>query len=112
LRPRLLEAHAPREPAPDGSAAFLDGGYYATTQDFRDIEEFTASAVLDGDLAALEPLVKAKKPWDGFVVPVPRREGELLGDDQRPAWLPRGVGLARSDRYNDDYGYEKGGSAQ
>lgn len=108
----LLEAHAPKEPAPDGSAAFLDGGYYATTEDFRDIEEFTASAVLDEDLPALEPLVKAKQPWDGFVVPVPRREGELLGDDQRPAWLPRWVGLASSGKYTEDYGYEKGGSTQ
>jgi CRISPR-associated endonuclease/helicase Cas3 len=106
----LLEQHAREEAAHDGGAHFLDGGYYATTRSLRDIEEFNESCVLDTDLVALEPFIKKQKkdPWDGYIVPVPR--GEVLGDDARPAWLPKWVGLARGSFYDKHYGYMKGGS--
>ncbi len=103
-----LARFAPKEARHDGSARFLDSGYYATTGSLRDIEEFNESCVLDADLAALEPLAKAKVPWDAFVVPVPR--AEVLPEKDRPAWLPKWVQLARADRYDNALGYLKGGS--
>ncbi len=103
-----LDRFAPKEARADGSARFLDSGYYATAGSLRDIEEFNESCVLDADLAALEPIVKSRQPWDAFVVPVPR--GEVLDDGQRPAWLPKWVKVARAARYDDAYGYVKGGT--
>jgi CRISPR-associated endonuclease/helicase Cas3 len=103
-----LAQFAPGEARADDFARFLDSGYYATTGSLRDLEEFNESCVLDGDLAAIEPCVVGRTPWDGFVVPVPK--GEVLGDDARPAWLPKWVGLARSSRYESQYGYVKGGT--
>jgi CRISPR-associated endonuclease/helicase Cas3 len=103
-----LARFAPGEALADGSARFLDSGFYATAGSLRDIEEFNESSVLDGDLDHVEEALRARAPWDGFVVPVPR--GELLGDDARPAWLPKWVGLARSSRYEVALGYMKGGS--
>ncbi len=103
-----LAQFAPGAARVDDFARFLDSGYYATTGSLRDLEEFNESCVLDGDLAAIEPCITGRTPWDGFVVPVPR--GEVLGDDARPAWLPKWVGLARSSRYEAQYGYVKEGS--
>lgn len=108
LLSECLARFALGESRADGSARFLDSGYYATRGSLRDIEEFNESCVLDGDLPAIEPLVTARAAWDGFVVPVPK--AELLGDEARPPWLPKWIHLARSGRYEAAYGYVKGGT--
>ena len=46
----LLETHALREPQADGSARFLEGGYFATPGVFRDVDDYTAPCILDSRL--------------------------------------------------------------
>ncbi len=106
---QCLADHAPGEPLADGGARFLDSGYYATAGSLRDIEEFNESCVLDDDLAALRPLVDTHGSWDGYVLPVPRKE--VLPEDAKPAWLPKWVNVARASRYNATDGYIKEGAA-
>lgn len=98
-----LERHAPGEALAEGSARFLEGGYFATPGSLRDVDERHATAVLDGDLDRVEGLWRAKRPYDGFLLPVPHRL--LKARDTRPAWLPRHLSVAPSERYSTDLGF-------
>lgn len=104
-----LARFAPGEASPDGSARFLASGYYATPGSLRDIDEFNESCVLDRDLKDIEARALAKDPWDGFVVPVARRD--VLHNAERPEWLPKWVGIADGDRYDERFGYQRGGAS-
>src|SRR5262249_20084053 len=71
-------AEAPAPPArSDELSSFLKSGPYAMggEEDFRDIEEFTVSAVLTNDVDEFVKLNQGKKPTDGLILPVPRRLG-------------------------------------
>src|SRR5262249_3163649 len=94
-----LERHATGEPLSDGSARFLESGYFAVRGEFRDIDEFALPCVLTSDLDAVKSLDKAHKPFDGFIVNVPKSHVLKPEDVERPAWLPKYLNLANGDLY-------------
>src|ERR1043165_4464478 len=99
----FLEKHSLREPVVDGSARFLDGGYFATPGMFRDAEDFTNPCILDCDLVAVKNLLDSRKPYDGYVVNVPHK---MIEDEiTKPRWLPKFLGIAPSKLYDEDRGF-------
>ncbi len=99
----LLEIHALRDPQADGSARFLDGGYFATPGVFRDVDDYTAPCILDIDLETVQGLLAERKPYDGYVVGVPHR---IVADrTNTPSWLPKFLGVASADCYDKDRGF-------
>jgi CRISPR-associated endonuclease/helicase Cas3 len=99
----LLEKHSLREPQADGSARFLDGGYFATPGMFRDAEDFTRPCILDSDLEAVKKMLTERKPYDGYVVGVPLKWIE--DSAANPGWLPKYLGIARSEFYDNYRGF-------
>src|SRR5262249_45226447 len=90
-----LKEHAMGEPLADGSARFLDSGYFAVRGEFRDIDEFALPCLLTTDLDAVKKdCIDAGKPYDGFIVNVPKSHALKPEDVERPAWLPKYLGLA------------------
>ena len=100
-----LERHATGEPLSDGSALFLESGYFAVRGEFRDIDEFALQCVLtsglpeNSDVAAVKACFDAHKPYDGFIVNVPKSQVLKPEDVERPAWLPKYLHLANGDLY-------------
>jgi CRISPR-associated endonuclease/helicase Cas3 len=105
-----LEKHAPAERRADGSARFLDGGYFATPGSFRDGEDFTHPCILDKDVPRVRELLAGRQSYEGFIVPVPRRS--VLPEAERPAGLPAYLGVARGAAYTQWLGFrtEEGGT--
>jgi CRISPR-associated endonuclease/helicase Cas3 len=99
----LLERHALREPQSDGSARFLDGGYFATPGAFRDADDFTTACILDGDLETVKALLDRGEPYDGYVVSVSTKMVEA--GDNNPSWLPAYLGITRSEFYDEQRGF-------
>ena len=99
----LLETHALREPQADGSARFLEGGYFATPGAFRDADDFTTPCILDCDLETVQGLLAMRKPYDGYVVSVPKKMVE--DHTTAPSWLPKFLGVARADCYDQNRGF-------
>ena len=99
----LLEKHSLYEPQADGSARFLDGGYFATPGMFRDADDFTRPCVLDSDLGAVKKMLTERKPYDGYVVGVPLKRIEDCAAN--PGWLPKYLGIARSEFYDSNRGF-------
>lgn len=97
----LLETHSLGEPKADGSARFLEGGYFATSGVFRDIDEYTHPCILDSDIDVVKAIRDDHKPYDGFVVSVPRKH---VGES-RPEWLPKYLGIAEAKLYSKDKGF-------
>lgn len=99
-----LQRHAPQEPLADGSARFLEGGYFATPGSLRDIDGHKVSAVLDSDLEVLRERLAGRSPYDDLICPVPRRWA--LDDAERPSWMPRHLSVAPSDQYSVNLGFQ------
>ena len=99
----LLETHSIAEPAGDDSASFLDSGYFATRGEFRDTDEFALPCILDDEVKTVIALIKDKKPYDGFVVNVPKSFIDLKAE--RPAGLPKHLYVADHRRYNEQRGF-------
>lgn len=95
-----LEEHSPLEARPEGSASFLESGYYAVAAEFRDIDDFARQCVLDSDLDEVLAAQRAREPIDGFVLPVPRREPTDEVDS-----LPPYLRVASATRYDQRLGY-------
>jgi CRISPR-associated endonuclease/helicase Cas3 len=96
-------AEAPSPPARvDELSSFLKSGPYAMggMEDFRDIDDFTVSAVLAMDVPQFVGLQSAKQPTDGLIVPVPRR----LGRERDPC-LPGYLALANDQHYHPLIGF-------
>jgi CRISPR-associated endonuclease/helicase Cas3 len=100
-----LERHAKGEPLSDGSARFLESGYFAVRGEFRDIDEFALPCVLTTDLDEVKPLAKEHKPFDGYIVNVPKSHVLKPEDVERPAWLPKYLNLANGDLYSRKRGF-------
>lgn len=106
-----LAMHAKGEPLSDGSARFLESGYFAVRGGFRDIDDFASPCVLwsdqpeKSDLDAVKTLVKAHEPYDGFIVNVPKGYVLKPEDVERPAWLPKYLNLANGDLYSSKRGF-------
>ena len=99
----LLETHALGEPQPDGSARFLESGYFATPGAFRDADDYTNPCILDCDLETVQGKLAERKPYDGYVVSVPHKMVEDRTNP--PSWLPKFLGVARADCYDKDRGF-------
>jgi CRISPR-associated endonuclease/helicase Cas3 len=104
-----LETYARSERYADGSASFLDSGYYATPGSFRDTDEFAVPCILDCDFDAVESLIKERKPYDGFKVNVPRKwvKAWLEEDNTRPSWVPKYLNVVSgaAGRYQGNRGF-------
>lgn len=103
LMAEMLEKHARPQPIADGSARLLEGGYYATPGAFRDTDEFTQPAILNKDLAEMKEYLDAGKPYDALVINVPGKFAKATYD--RPAWLPRYLGIADARFYDPHLGF-------
>ncbi len=101
LEEALAAAPSPPQRA-DELSSFLRSGPYAMAgeEDFRDIEEFTVSAVLAQDVPEFVRLRAQRTPTDGLVLPVPRRFGR-----ERDVRLPSYVAVARDDHYDPLLGF-------
>lgn len=99
-----LEVHSIAERYGDGSSSFITGGYWATSEPFRDGKDFTVSAILDTDLDEVEKLIEQRQPIDGFVVPIPKKYS-LEMSKNRPADLPKYLAIASSQFYSEIRGF-------
>lgn len=99
----MLETHSLNEPQADGSARFLAGGYFAMPGCFRDINEYTHPCILNDDLEEVKTLLDERKPYDGFVLSVPKKHADT--SDERPGWLPKYLGVASAKLYFPDKGF-------
>lgn len=99
----LLERFAPAEPSHDGSARFLDSGYYATPGSLRDIDEFTDPCVLDADQHLVVAAIKKREPYDAWVLQVPRKSA--LPESAKHPDLPSWMSVAPSSRYHPRLGF-------
>src|SRR5690606_11355782 len=97
-----LRRHGPAAVEPDRLCSFLASGPYAMggEEDFRDIEDHTAPAVLAGDVAAFLSARREEQP--GFVVPVPRR---FARSQSRDARLPSYIVVAPDEHYSPRIGF-------
>ncbi len=98
-----LEFFSLDEREADGTARFLEGGYFATPGSFRDTDEFALPCVLTGDLADVKDALDKHKPYDGFIISVPK--AFLLAEDARPNWLPKYLRVADSNLYDSNRGF-------
>lgn len=98
-----LERHALAEREPPESGRFLESGYFATPGSFRDTDEFSVPCVLDRDVAEVEARVRAGRPFDGFVVNVPRRAARKPEEGRR-GW-PSHLSIASAEDYSESLGF-------
>ncbi|MEM8672247.1 MAG: CRISPR-associated helicase Cas3' [Cyanobacteria bacterium P01_G01_bin.67] len=106
-----LEQFSPKtERLSDGGSSFVDGGYYAVSEKFRgDEKDWTVNAVLKKDLPALKQLIdvddKDKKPYDGYILPVPKYNPEFFIEENCPDWLPKYLKVADNKFYDEKRGF-------
>ncbi|GAB4514384.1 MAG: CRISPR-associated helicase/endonuclease Cas3 [Haliangiales bacterium] len=110
-----FERHAPPKPNAYGSAPLFEMGYFALPDDFRDIDQYSVSCVLDEDIDKIEavwkengsPMRGKRRALDeilpGFEVSVPKRF--VLTDAERHDWLPRYLQIAPRSHYSVTLGF-------
>ena len=82
-----LLRHSPKEQYADGSSSFVDGGYWAIAEPFRDRDNYSVDAILDSDLETVKTLVEKRDPdVAGYVLPVPKKYAK---EENRPNWMLR-----------------------
>jgi len=99
-----LEHYSLDERFADGSSHFVEGGYWATSEPFRDTDDYSVNALLDHDLKTVKDLIDQQEPYDGYVVPVPKR---LAIWEERPDWMPRYLAIADHHQYCHRRGFGK-----
>jgi CRISPR-associated endonuclease/helicase Cas3 len=97
-----LENHSKAERDADGSARFLDSGYYATPGSFRDTDEFSVTCILDTDLEAVKAILKAKETYkkEPFMISVPKKWANR--ETEHHSWLPKYIGVAEAAGHYDN----------
>lgn len=103
-----LESHSKLERPADGSARFLESGYYATRGNFRDSDDFTSPCILSGDLTEVKKRIDDKDTYDAFVVSVPipsRKDAPIWILEESSGWLPKHLRIADSRFYRERYGF-------
>ena len=99
-----LEHYSPKEDSADGSSGFVTGGYWATSEPFRDIDDYSVSAILDSDLEEFLKLKEAKNPEvEGLVISIPKKSA--YEPKTRPENLPRYLKLADHTKYSEKRGF-------
>lgn len=101
-----LEKFSPAERFADGSCNFLEGGYWASSQPFRDTDDYTVNAILSSDLDIVKELIKQKKPFDGYVLPVQKNLAHWEWKN-RPKKLARYLAVANANLYCPKRGFGK-----
>lgn len=96
----LLEAHGPAETEVEKYAAFLESGAWMDSREtnLRDIRDFTVNALLDSDISEYFELRKDARPFDGLLVPAPRK---IVRDHPNLGRFPL---VAPSSHYDPQYG--------
>lgn len=97
-----LEARTRQDPRrADTWIQFVEGAPWAAggEEDLRDSHDFTVDAVLDCDLEQVLGLRRRHQPYDGFVLPVPRRHAS------RSQRLGRALSVAPADHYDTRFGF-------
>lgn len=97
-----LEKFANEERKADELPSFFTSGYFATMGSFRDTDEYSIPCILDRDLEKVKALMesKPKKPYDGFIINVPRKG--INSPDDKPGWLPKYLGVAQWEGNYDE----------
>lgn len=108
LAEKLEQFSLKTERLADGGSFFVDGGYYAMSQKFRgDENDWTVDAVLKKHLPDIQKLIdvdyKDKKPYDGYILPVPKYNPEFFIEEDRPAWLPKYLKVANDKFYDEEH---------
>lgn len=99
-----LEHHSLKEDFADGSSGFVTGGYWATSEPFRDINDYSVSAILDSDLEEFLKLREAKNPdAEGLIISIP--EKSAYEPENRPENLPHYLKLADHTKYCTKRGF-------
>jgi CRISPR-associated endonuclease/helicase Cas3 len=97
-----LEQYSKPERNADGSARFLDGGYYATPGSFRNTDEFSVPCILDTDLEIIKAILESKETYkkEPFIISVPRKWANW--ETEHHSWLPKYIGVAETvGRYDN-----------
>jgi CRISPR-associated endonuclease/helicase Cas3 len=100
-----LERNSPSERDADGSSSFINGGYWAFSEPFRDTDDYSVNALLDSDLDTVKVLIDNHQPFDGYIVPVPNKKYAIW--EERPSWMPRYIAMANSSLYSSEKGFGK-----
>ena len=101
-----LEKFANEERKADGLPSFFTSGYFATAGSFRDTDEYSVPCILDRDMEKVKECMESrpKKPYDGFIINVPRKG--VNPPDEKPSWLPKYLGVAQWEgNYNMRSGF-------
>ena len=90
---------APRKAEPKKGCSFLRSGPYAASfkDEFREIEEYNLTAVLDSDVRNVLEQKRNRNPIDGSLLPVPRRFREKAPEN--PPGFPKFLFIAPSSHY-------------
>jgi CRISPR-associated endonuclease/helicase Cas3 len=97
-----LENYSPAEREADGSARFLDSGYYAIPGNFRDTDEFSVPCVLDRDLDTVKEILDSSEKYrkEPFIINVPKKW--VNPKDSNPSWLPKYLSVATWEGHYDE----------
>jgi CRISPR-associated endonuclease/helicase Cas3 len=97
-----LERHSKPERDADGSARFLDSGYYATPGSFRDTDEYSVPCILDSDLEDVKEILNSKETYrkEPFMINVPRKWADR--ETEHHSWLPKYIGVAERAGHYDN----------
>jgi CRISPR-associated endonuclease/helicase Cas3 len=97
-----LENYSPPEREADGSARFLESGYYAIPGSFRDTDEFSVPCILDRDLNAVKEILDSKEKYrkEPFIMNVPKKW--VNPKDSYPTWLPKYLSVATWEGHYDE----------
>lgn len=101
-----LEHYSPLERVPDGSARFLESGYYAIPGSFRDTDEFSVPCILDRDLDAVKEILDSKEKYrkEPFIINVPKKW--INPKESYPSWLPKYLSVATWEgHYQEESGF-------
>jgi CRISPR-associated endonuclease/helicase Cas3 len=101
-----LQEHARKERNADQDSPFINGGYWAISEPFREDDNYSVSAVLDGEyLKKFLELQKEKDPEaEGYTISVPDEPANFNSKD-RPADLPKYLRIAKSEFYCPKRGF-------
>jgi len=99
-----LENYSPKERI-EPSSYFIESGYWATSESFRETDDYSINAVLDADLDLFLNLAENKNPdADGYILPIPKKFVSSY-NGSRPGNLPQYLAIADSKYYCKKHGF-------
>ncbi|MBC1194411.1 CRISPR-associated helicase Cas3' [Microcystis aeruginosa BLCCF158] len=103
---QALENYSTPEREADGSARFLESGYYAIPGSFRNIDEFSVPCILDKDLDTVKAILNSSEKYrkEPFIIDVPKKW--VNPKETYPSWLPKYLSVATWEgHYNEASGF-------